>query len=93
MSVTIAKENVLSVYSGRPGCCCGCLGKHAYRKDPKLRALAGQKRGHEIGDDEVNEEQVTRVLNILKANPERVRDEGDHFFLDTGSRWYIVRMT
>ena len=23
-------SKVRSVYSGKPGCCCGCLGKHTY---------------------------------------------------------------
>ena len=26
--VTIEKSSVQSTYSGKPGCCCGCRGKH-----------------------------------------------------------------
>lgn len=88
----VDKASVLSVYSGTPGCCCGCKGKHRYRKDPELRALAGKSRGYPIDDDEVNEAQVTRVVNVINANLDSAVHEVEHghVFLDMGSRWYIA---
>jgi hypothetical protein len=50
-------EDVVSVYSGRPGCCCGCRGTHSKRAANKTRvlnvvkaALANDKKSVEIGD-------------------------------------------
>lgn len=65
------KDDIASVYSGRPGCCCGCKGKH-YR--PGDRGAKGM---------------FTRVLRALESADE-VDDQGDHVFLDLGSRWYIA---
>ncbi len=86
----IDKANVLSVYSGRPGCCCGCKGKHTYREDPDLRALGGRNRGYEVDDDEVNEAQVTRVVNELNENLDQVVEHDDFYVVEYLHRWYIA---
>jgi len=65
----IARETVISVYSGRAHrCCCGCSGIHRYAS--AHRELGGKRRGYEISDSEVNDRHVTKVLRTLQANAE-----------------------
>lgn len=59
----IDRANVLRVYTGKQGCMCGCLGK--YRATKASAEQAGADRGYPLTPDEVNEGQVTRVLNIM----------------------------
>lgn len=63
---TISKINVnkvKSVYSGRPGCCCGCQGKHSYASATRIEA--GKSRGYEVSDDEVSDRSVKMIVNKL----------------------------
>ena len=56
-------SHVKSVYSGRPGCCCGCRGKHidVGSKRSVARILANMERALECPDAqlEVNSEYVS----------------------------------
>ena len=86
-------QNIISVYSGKPGCCCGCLGKHTYH--PDYRVTAGVRRGYKVEKDEVNLSTVKRVVRILNKNLKEVADEGGHYFFEDFSksptgRWYIA---
>lgn len=59
----IDRANVLMVYTGKRGCMCGCLGKYRY---PKANAELGKRqRGYAINPEELNDGQVTRVLNRM----------------------------
>jgi len=82
---------IQSVYSGKPGCCCGCLGTHYYTE--RLRKVASENRGYDIEDHEINERMIKKVVNLMNAKPFLVQDEGNHFFLDLGTRWYIAYKT
>jgi hypothetical protein len=65
--VTIEKDSVQSTYSGKPGCCCGCRGKHTYAKKHrstvarmnKLIAAGGHKV--RIGPELVSIQTDTRL--------------------------------
>ena len=78
----LSMETVKNVYSGKAyKCCCGCSGIHRYNsrfaKDKFERAS-------------VNDRQVKRVINILKAH---AADEVSLFDLDDdcyGGRWYVA---
>jgi hypothetical protein len=59
------RSRVLCVYTGKQGCMCGCKGK--YRYTALTRAEAGQRRGYEVSDDEINEGVVSRVINKVRA--------------------------
>lgn len=61
------RSRVVAVYTGKQGCMCGCKGKYRYTE--LTRAEAGKRRGYEVGDDEVNESVVTRVINKVLASP------------------------
>lgn len=70
----VSKADVMEVYSGRPGCACGCQGK--YSVNPAHKALADAKRGYVL-DDNINMAQVSRVLKIVQeaasVNPSSVK--------------------
>lgn len=81
--------DLLSVYSGKPGCCCGCNGKHSYAS--AHQALAGEHRGYEVSDDEVSDKAVTRVFNKLVANAsELVVEYPSNVSFTTKTRIYIA---
>ncbi len=70
----ITRDEISRVYSGTPGCCCGCRGKYTEVADPTRGAKSA----------------VTQILNIMNKHLATVVEEGDHLFLDLGSRWYIA---
>jgi hypothetical protein len=87
----------MSVYSGKIGCCCGCNGKHSYNS--KHIDAASAYRGYKVEPNEVNDKQITRVLNLLRANVSKVEfydgSSGfcSHFSFQTETRSYVVYMT
>jgi hypothetical protein len=83
-------KSIQSVYSGKPGCCCGCRGKHYYASNVKTRASAGKARGYEVKDDEVSDGQVTRVVKLLEKNADKLRVYNDFVSLDTENKLYIA---
>lgn len=85
-------DKVLSVYSGRPGCACGCRGNYFYQADPKLRAAASTRRGYTVTDDEVRSKKALgRIINNMLATGQ-ARLEGDHVWAETETRLYIVEL-
>ncbi len=70
--VKIDITQVYDAYSGRPGCACGCRGKHTYTSNH--RAYASENRGYEVTDDEVNDKTVKLLVNKVQA------------FLDAGEK-------
>jgi len=86
---TIEISDVLSVYSGRDGkCCCGCSGKHTYRKATQTAGSAN--RGYAVDDKEVNDSVATKVLNIVKANEGSADKDGSNVSVVVGKRLYVV---
>lgn len=65
-ALTIDKSKVSSAYSGKNGkCACGCSGTYWYAS--AHREAAGKNRGYAVGDEEVNDKQITRVVNKILA--------------------------
>lgn len=89
---TIKRANIVQVYSGRPGCMCGCRGE--YRVAAKWRALADERRGYPHEDGEINDRQVERVLRILESSPDTQVDPvyaGERcYWLTTATRTYCA---
>lgn len=82
-------EDVLSVYSGKDGkCCCGCSGKHTYGTH-RLQEVA-KSRGYSISDDEVNDREVKRILNIVRKSDDSFSIGSNHVSCVVGKRLYIV---
>lgn len=93
--IQIDVKDVRSVYSGRPGCCCGCRGKHTYSS--AHRAEAQENRGYEITDDEVNDKvvklHVSRINKAIAAGDPGVEFDENYACLETPTRWWIVYYT
>lgn len=78
--MSISTSDVTQVYSGKPGCSCGCRGKYTEASDasPSARAL------------------VTKVVRMLNESPRTRRNDGDALsggpilYLDTDRRTYAV---
>lgn len=92
LSKPIQIEDVVSVYSGRPGCCCGCRGKHTYRSS--TREEGTKLRGYKVWDKEVSDRTVARIVNKVNKDPATVGEYWNkklsHYQLDLVNRWYIV---
>jgi hypothetical protein len=65
LNLTISQRDVQSVYSGRPGCCCGCRGKHTYAS--ATYKDAAKQRGYPIDANEVNDATVKLILNRMMS--------------------------
>ena len=99
-------ENVLSVYSGKKGCACGCNGKYSYSSHGQKES--GESRGYSVDDNEVSD----RSVKIIMGKFQKVADEnniivhdnerfiaGQVFYLenglftfDTDTRTYIMKL-
>jgi hypothetical protein len=90
--VTIDKSNVQSTYSGKPGCCCGCLGNHRYAK--AHRKAGGKRRGLRIKDSEINDRSVAvtvaRMNKLIAAGGHSVWIGPKLVSVQTGTRLYIA---
>jgi hypothetical protein len=60
----LTPANVQGVYSGKPGCACGCKGNYRYHSTQVQAAT--KRRGYEVTPDEVNDKQVAKVLKIVQ---------------------------
>lgn len=56
---------VRAVYSGRPGCACGCRGKYSFAS--QYRDEAQEARGYEVTDDEVSDRSVKIIVGKINA--------------------------
>lgn len=63
-SLTVA--DILKVYSGKPGCACGCNG--TYNITAESRKEADKDRGYAYSDEDVNPKQVKRVLKQVQKH-------------------------
>lgn len=84
----LTDEDILSVYSGRPGCACGCRGIHRY--NPAYPAEGSKNRGYKVEPDEMNIGHVRKVLKIIKDNAPDVERGSNNLAIETGGKHYIV---
>ncbi|MCK9569119.1 hypothetical protein M0R72_09270 [Candidatus Pacearchaeota archaeon] len=91
---SIKVEKVMSVYSGRPGCCCGCRGKHT---DASWAPVKHEERGRKVNDRTVRLI-VSKINLLLRAhevneNPNaslEVEASAGHVAVMIPGRWYIA---
>ena len=79
---------VRKVYSGRPGCACGCRGSYRY-----ATVAAHEEGGTDIGLDEFNDKQVkkvVRILNMAIADGTPVDIWHDMVFAEINNRSYCA---
>lgn len=91
--VTLNQDDVLKVYSGKLGCMCGCKGKYKYAS--KHQVLGGKDRGYDVGDDEVSDRSVKRMVNKfnkMDGFQVDVQDGimSDYVFIETDTRMYCI---
>lgn len=78
-------DQVTNVYSGKPGCACGCRGKYSY--NTRFRNLPIINRGYAFTDSDFNDRMVKRVVNLVKA-----ADVDDLVFDDDGD-WVAFNLS
>lgn len=84
-------RKVLSVYSGRPGCACGCRGKHTYH--PLTREEASKNRGYEVEAHECSIRGMNIILGKMQKFQEsgiKLDDGGSYLAYETESRLYVI---
>ncbi len=79
MVIDISK--VVSVYSGRPGCACGCRGKHTYASAHATKAGRG---------GQVSDRVVKRIVNTVQKLGPQVDDLPQLVWAETPTRSYII---
>src|SRR5208282_2130545 len=70
--VAMTAAEVSSVYSGKPGCCCGCKGNHRYNSQHVVSA--SKNRGYAVTGSDINDRQVAKVLDVIQANVEKAAE-------------------
>lgn len=91
--ISIKVEDVVQVYSGKPGCMCGCNGKHHYAE--RYRGQGKALTGYDPGDDAFNDRSVAIIvakLNKLGLPPEfpETREEYVTVEIQTGKNSWRV---
>jgi len=83
----IDTNKVLKVYSGRPGCWCGCRGKYSFASE--FTAEGATRRGYAVWPDEVSDRNVRMIVKRLNNNP-NTKIEDDIAFLELDNRVYAA---
>jgi hypothetical protein len=81
-------KDIMMVYSGKPGCACGCRG--SYRVHPLHLAVADKDSGYAHDASDVNLTQVKKVLRILKTHVTDVQDFGTGYSVELDGRCYAA---
>lgn len=94
----LTPADVRMVYSGKPGCMCGCRGSYAYTT--AAREEGTRERGYEVTDSDISDITVTRLLKKLQR-VETIEQMGcdledetriANFFLETETRVYVITL-
>ncbi len=67
--LNLTKNDSLSVYSGRIGCMCGCIGTYKYSSKTDFSKYSAS---YALGEEDISDKLVSTVLNKLKKNIEDV---------------------
>ncbi len=86
-NLKIRLNRVMQVYSGRPGCMCGCLGNYRVAKEHLV--AANITRGYDHDPSDVNDRQVRRVVKILEAQA-GVDVDPSYVFAEVDGRYYAA---
>ena len=83
----IDTNKVLKVYSGRPGCWCGCRGKYSFASE--FAAEGTTRRGYAVMPDEVSDRNVRMIVKRLNNNSDTKIEDGIAF-LELDNRVYAA---
>lgn len=84
----ITPDMILSVYSGRRGCACGCRGKHYVNS--KHAAAVAAEWGYPVDSADVSDVMVRRVLKKLQANQTTEVQDERIVHAEIGERLYLA---
>lgn len=70
-------DKIQSVYSGRPGCCCGCRGKHTDATPTTMRTI----------------NLITNKVKRAQEAGAELEWYGHHVALMSDTRWWVVYFT
>lgn len=97
---TLTVQDILKVYSGRPGCACGCRGNYRYRKETVEEGT--KSRGYAVDKSDINEAQVKKVLKFMQDYAARtdvdfadalIMVKGDYVAYEVGNKVYVIYFT
>lgn len=91
MNTKLDKTTVISVYSGRHGCMCGCKGKYSYASRVKNDGL--KLRGYAFDGSDISDANITRVVNFINDNVEGAVEEDGYVVVETPTRVYVAYLT
>ena len=82
-------NKVIKVYSGKPGCMCGCNGR--YRVASAHVNAAGDARGYEYDADDVSDRSVKIIFNKIVKDPAHKFDaDANCVYLNTPTRTLVA---
>lgn len=89
---TLTADDVVSSYSGKHGCACGCIG---HRYNPAHLKVAKDGRGYAIRPEEVSIRSIKSTLTKMQKCAETPKAYkwlllGDMVSVDTETRTYIL---
>jgi hypothetical protein len=77
---TLTANDIVSVYSGKPGeCCCGCKGTHYRSSSSPLESTI-----------KTSDTMVLKVLRGMQANEELVQVDEGHIWMELRGRLFIA---
>lgn len=89
---TLTINDIRQIYSGKPGCCCGCLGTHSYNEIHLKES--SERRGYEISSATAKiatNRSLNRMLNLFKKNSDKiVVDITSNISFETNTRLYVI---
>lgn len=84
----IAIADIMSVYSGKEGCACGCRGKHTYAK--AFQAEGTKRRGYKVEDKDCNDRTVAKHVKTIEQHADIAEVTAKYVSVLVGERRYIA---
>lgn len=82
-------EDVVSVYTGKPGCMCGCLGTYSYASQHK--DYASNDRGYKIDESEINDRKIKLMFNKFMKNISQIKEQDGYiYYIETETRNNVI---
>ena len=88
----VTTYDILQVYSGRPGCGCGCRG--SYRYNPAhMEEAKTDARSRILEKSDFNAAQVAKILRLMKQHPDELKCDSVVIAWETDTRYYWAYWT
>jgi hypothetical protein len=84
-------NDIAQIYSGKPGCCCGCLGTHSYNEIHLKES--SESHGYEISSATAKiatNRSLNRMLNLFKKNSDKIEFLDTCISFETDTRLYVI---